>query len=409
MEKIKIFTFGCKANQYDSQVFRELLSRQGYEPVNISYDIALINTCCVTKKAESEARKLIRKLLKDGKRVWVTGCWVEKDDIISLFPDVKTLRREQLYHEVRTFGIRGIENFYGHTRAFVKVVDGCENFCTYCIVPYVRGKIRSRQIDEIVEEIRKLINNGFREIVLTGIDLGSYGKDTGSDLTELIQKISVIEGLARFRFSSIEMFYITDKLLEILVRCKNFCPSFHVPLQSGSSRILGKMGRPYKYHEYKERLNRIKTVFPSAGFSTDIMVGFPGETEQDFEMSINAILECGFLKVHVFPFSPHSQTSASHLPGVVAEKTKKERVLKMIEIANSVSSGVKRSFVGKKNTVLIERRVNEFWTGYTENYIPAMIRSEKNLCGVLIEIYPESTIKLENMEYLCSEKFSILP
>ncbi|HOK79858.1 MAG TPA: MiaB/RimO family radical SAM methylthiotransferase [bacterium] len=409
MEKIRIFTFGCKANQYDGQVFRELLSRQGYEVVDTSYDIALINTCCVTKRAENEARKLTKKLLKNGKTVWVTGCWVEKDDLPSLFPEIKVFRRNQLYYEAKTSGIRGIESFYGHTRAFVKVVDGCENFCTYCIVPYVRGKIKSRQIDEIAGEIRTLIDNGFREVVLTGIDLGSYGKDTGSDLVELIQKISVIEGLARFRVSSIEMFYITDKLLETLVHCENFCPSFHVPLQSGSSRILEKMGRPYKYHEYKERLDKIRSVFPSAGFSTDIMVGFPGETEQDFEMSIKAILECKFLKVHVFPFSPHSQTPASHLPEMISEKKKKERVLKMIEVADLVSSEVKRSFIGKKSIVLIERKINQLWSGYTENYIPAIINSKRNLCGTLVEICPESMMKLENVEYLYSKKFSILP
>ncbi|HOJ30625.1 MAG TPA: MiaB/RimO family radical SAM methylthiotransferase [bacterium] len=408
MKKIKIFTFGCKANQYDSQIFREVLLRQGYETVNTSCDIVLINTCCVTKKAENEARKLVNKLLKNGKRVWVTGCWVEKDNLVSMFPEIKVVHREQLYQQAKIYGIKGIGNFHKHTRAFVKVVDGCENFCTYCIVPYVRGNIKSRQLSEIVEEIKTLVHNGFREIVLTGIDLGSYGRDNGSHLPELIQRISVIEGLTRFRLSSIEMFYIDGKLLNILSCCKNFCPSFHIPLQSGSSKILKEMGRSYTYQQYKNRIDEIRSVFPFAGFSTDIIVGFPGETEQDFEMSINAIVECGFLRVHVFPFSPHPQTPASHLLEILPEKTKKERVLKTIEKANVISREVKGSFVDKKCIVLIEQKIHKFWTGYTESYVPVLVHSEENLCGSLIEMYPQSIMKLNDTDYLYSDRYSIL-
>ncbi len=409
MEKIRFFTFGCKVNQYDSQIFMELLSEQGYQITDENhYDIALINTCCVTKKAEKEAKRLIRKLVDTGKMVWITGCLVEKDDLVSIFSDARIIRRNIFYQQAESKGIDKIKTFHSHMRAFVKIVDGCENFCSYCIIPFVRGKISSRPISKIINEVKVLADNSYKEIVLAGIDLGSFGKDTGENLKDLVKQINEIKGLARFRLSSIEVFHLNEQLLDVLCLCDKFCPSFHVPLQSGSDRILKLMGRPYSFSDYKRKLEQIEARFKNITFTTDIMIGFPGETQSDFDLTLQAISDCKFLKVHIFPFSPHKQTKAASMPENVPDTVKKERLRKAMQFTERISADVKRSFIGKQCDVLVEAKLSDFWFGYSEHYIPVLIDSSEQLSGKILKICPKEIKSFGNTDYLFA-KSSTLP
>ncbi len=402
--RIKIFTFGCKVNQYDSQFYKEFLTHCDNSIVDVHYDVALVNTCCVTKKAEKEAKRLIRKILNQGKEVWVTGCLVEKEELFSIFPAIKVLKRGYLYQKGISSGIDRIKEFQGHTRAFVKIVDGCENFCSYCIVPFVRGRISSRMKDQIISEIQGLVKNSYKEIVLTGIDIGRFGKDTGESFADLIKEINSIDGLQRFRLSSIEVFHISEQLLDVLAVCNKFCPSFHIPLQSGSDRILELMKRPYTFDLYIKKIERIKTYFPLVTFTTDIMIGFPGETEKDFNLTLSSISECKFLKVHLFPFSLHQQTAAAMLPGRVQESIKKERLNRASMIAQKVSLEVRKSFIRKRMKVLIEENIEGLWSGYSEYYIPVIIESSTVSAGEIVEIEPEEILQIQGDTYLFARK-----
>ncbi|MCM8816372.1 MAG: MiaB/RimO family radical SAM methylthiotransferase [Candidatus Omnitrophica bacterium] len=407
MRRIKFFTFGCKANQYDTQLFSEVLSKIGYEIDRYNYEIAIINSCCVTKKAENEVKRLIRKTIDDKKEVWITGCLVEKDNLKAIFPTAKILSREGFYKMAKSLGVYGIKKFLGHARAFVKIVDGCENFCSYCIVPYVRGKISSRSISEIVDEIKALVENSYKEIVLTGIDVGGFGKDTGQSLKKLFEQVNEIEGLYRFRLSSIEVYYLTDEIIQTLRNCWKFCPSFHIPLQSGSDRILKLMKRPYTYDGYRKRIEKIKDVFGDVTLTTDVMVGFPEETEKDFEKTLRAVNECRFLKIHVFPFSLHPQTQAASFDRRVPECVKKERLKMLVKNGEDVAKEVKSGFIGKKCKVLVEEKIENYWFGYSEYYVPVLVDSSEELKGTIVSVIPEKLIEMKNNTYLYTR--TILP
>lgn len=377
-----ILTYGCKVNQYESQLIRENIELNG----NFKEDnIVIINTCCVTDKIEKEIKKKIRKLLKEGKKIYITGCLVKKNS--QLIENT-----ENIIIVDKSFFIANkdkIERFEGHTRCFVKIEDGCDNFCSYCIIPFVRGKVRSRFERDIIEEVNKLVDNGYKEVVLTGINLGCYGKDTGENLISLIENLSKIENLKRIRLSSIEIYYIDENLIDFLKNVEKFCPHFHIPLQSGSDRILKLMGRRYTLSEFIEKLDMIKNKIEKVTFTTDIIVGFPGEKDEDFEMSCYAIEKIGFLKVHVFPYSEREGTKAIYLPEKIKEEIKKERIKRILKVSNMVSKKVKERFIGKKCKILFEKEKNRWWEGYSENYIPFKVKSEKNLKNEILEVIPE--------------------
>ncbi|HPP66375.1 MAG TPA: MiaB/RimO family radical SAM methylthiotransferase [bacterium] len=410
MNTIRIFTFGCKVNQYDSQIFREFFLKKGYQITDSQqYDIAFINTCCVTIKAQNECKKTIKKLLSKGKKVWVSGCMVEKENISNIFPECILMPRQVLFEQALGGGIKTISSFCGHSRAFIKVVDGCENHCSYCIVPFVRGKIRSRRIADIREEIIGLINKFFCEFVITGIDLGAYGKDIGVSLKDLIKEISPIQGLKRLRLSSIELFHISDGLLDVLRSCENFCPSFHIPIQSGSSAILKMMGRSYTKENFTDCIKHIRSIWNNATITTDIMIGFPGETDMDFSDTLSVIEECEFLKVHLFPFSLHKQTSAAKRAFQISEKEKNLRMRQAFVKATDVAISVKKGFIGKRLPVFVEKKMNGLWFGYSNNYIPFLIDTESNLKGKIVNVVGEELVFIGEQTYLLSKEFSILP
>lgn len=370
--KLFIKTYGCKANQYDSQLLLENFKEEGYEVSSYNEaDIVVVNTCCVTGKAEKEGRIFIRKASGEGKKVWVTGCATKRDSFLrKLGVDVYLISDIPLKKRTISF-------FCNHTRAFVKIEDGCDNFCTYCVVPYVRGRSRSRPEEEILEEVKNLCENGYKEIVLTGIDTGAYGRDTGTDIINLLEKLKGISGLERIRVSSIELFYLTDKICDYLVSSEIFCPHLHIPLQSGSDRILKMMGRKYKFSEYKERIEwiRERDTENRFTFTTDIMVGFPYEDDNDFSLSVKAVEEIGFLKVHIFRYSRREGTAAFSIGGDVSEGVKKEREKVLKEVADKVSLDIKRQFIDRVLDVLVERKKEGFWQGYSSQYLPVKINA----------------------------------
>ncbi len=383
--EIEFITFGCKVNQYETQLLKENIPFL----YNQNNNVCVINTCCVTSKVEKEIRRIIRKKIREGKEVYLTGCFVnkDKDKIIKDFPEVKIFDKFACFNRTRI-----ISFFEKHTRAFVKIEDGCENKCSYCIIPFVRGKVKTREEKEILEEVKTLAGNGYKEIVLTGVDLGSYGKDNGKKLSDLIEKISKIKGVERLRLSSIEIFHINKEFIDFLSSVEIFCSHFHIPLQSGSDRILKLMKRRYNYSQYLEKIEYIRRKIKNVTFTTDIMVGFPDEKDDDFNDSCKAIEEIKFLKVHIFPFSPREGTEAMLLENKVDWKTKKEREKVLSKIAENSRKKVMSDFLSKNLSVLIEKKEGNFWTGYSENYIPFLISSRENLKNEIISVKGEEIV-----------------
>ncbi|MGC8976604.1 MAG: MiaB/RimO family radical SAM methylthiotransferase [Candidatus Ratteibacteria bacterium] len=382
---VEILTFGCKVNQYESQLIKENIE------MNENFkdgDIVVINSCCVTEKVERDVKKKIKKLLKEKKKVYLTGCLVEKNGIKDEIAGVKIIKKEEFFKYKNR-----ISNFDSHTRAFIKIEDGCENFCSYCIIPYVRGNVRSRSQNDIIDEINCLAERGYKEIVLTGIDLGAYGKDIGTDLISLIEKIERIGNVKRIRISSIEIYYINEKLIDFLKFCEKFCPHFHIPLQSGSDRILNLMRRRYTFDDYYRKIEMIKEKIENVTFTTDIMIGFPGEKEDDFEKTCNAVEKIEFLKLHIFPYSERENTPATKFPEKIDERIKKERFKRLQKIASLSSKKVKEKFIGKNLTVLFERKKEIFWEGYSGNYIPVIVNSQKDLKNQIVNVVPEKILK----------------
>jgi threonylcarbamoyladenosine tRNA methylthiotransferase MtaB len=389
--KIKIFNFGCKTNQYDGQLLQANFEANGWTiATDNDFENVLINSCCVTENAEKEIKHLITKFYREGKKVWLTGCFTGK--FADSFPDIKVFSKNFLLNNYFSSKVYSINKFTSHTRAFIKIEDGCENFCTYCIVPYTRGKIKSRNPGRIINEIKNIIDNGCKEIVLTGTNLGIYGKDINTDLLTLLKQILKIKQLQRLRISSIELAHLSDDILKILSETEKFCPSFHIPLQSGSDNVLKNMARHYKTKDYIETIQKIKSIFPQATFTTDVMVGFPGETDKDFMKTLDLIKKTGFLKVHIFPFSPREKTPAFSYSQQIPEKIKKQRAKIAKEISEEISMKVKERFLNQEFEVLIEEKKGDYWSGHTKNYLPVILKSDKNLHNEIINVKPVKII-----------------
>ncbi|MBN1445359.1 MAG: MiaB/RimO family radical SAM methylthiotransferase [Candidatus Omnitrophica bacterium] len=391
--KFTVKTYGCKVNQYESQLIRENLEKKGFILSSEGEaDAVVVNTCCVTGKAEKEARSFIRKSLGAGKKVWVTGCSVRKDDRLKeMFPSAAFYPDKESFIERELAGLKAVSRFDGHTRAFVKIEDGCENFCSYCIIPLVRGRVKSRLSAEIIAEAGKLALNGYKEIVLTGIDLGAYGRDTGEGLVPLLEKLNGVKGLRRIRISSIEVFHLTDSLVDALLSGELFCPHFHIPLQSGSDRILKLMGRRYSFSDYMNIIENIRKREGKcrAAFTTDLMVGFPGETDGDFRLTCRAVEEAGFIRAHIFRYSKREGTAASLMENQVSGDIKKEREKVLENIVRKVSLGVKRRRIGSVLEVLVERKTECGWEGYSSEYLPVEFSGEGYLINEIVSVMAE--------------------
>lgn len=399
MYKYYIYTLGCKVNSCDSNDISNNLLNLGFSmdtPENA--DIIIVNSCAVTSESVRKARQNISKFKRINKNVFLilTGCASILDEFkdnknVDLISDRNSIIKNIKSRFVTSNISNNIFNFSdlkNKTRFFMKIEDGCENFCSYCIIPFTRGKIKSKKLDEIEYECKNISNLGFKEIILTGINLGKYGKDLKVNLLDAIQIVR--KYFSRIRLSSLEPDTINDDLIDYLSSFSEICPHFHLSLQSGSNRILKKMNRKYDIEFYFDLIEKIRNKFNNVTFATDLIVGFPDENEDDFEKSIDAIRKIKFIKVNVFPFSPRPFTLAEKLKPINGE-LKKYRVKKSIEVAEEISKNEISKFFGKKFNVLFETKEldsdNKFiYSGYSENYIKIRKKSDEDLCNKIQEV-----------------------
>ena len=396
----KIITLGCKVNTYESEIMKELLQNSGYEEVNDNPEVVIINTCSVTNMADSKSKKMVRRYKRENPNTILVVCGCssqnnkdiykemdidillgnkDKSKIVNLINNFKNNHEKYTkFYDDRNleFEDMTINEFKSHTRAFVKIQDGCNNFCSYCIIPYVRGNIRSKDFDKSIDEIKILVNNGHKEVVLTGIHTGSYGTGQNYDLTDLIHEMSKIKNLERIRISSIEITELNDKFLDELKNNKKICDHLHIPLQAGSNEILKKMNRKYDLDYYFDKINTIRNIRPEISITTDVIVGHPYETDELFETTVDTCKKIRFAKIHVFPYSKRDGTPSSRMDHQVDEDTKKERSRKLIQVSNELEKEYNQSFIGKEKKLLVEEYVDGYSIGHTSNFLKLKIDKE---------------------------------
>lgn len=399
--KFNIVTFGCKVNQYESNMMKErMLSSNFFYMENISEaNIIVVNTCSVTNVADKKCLKMIRRIKREypNSILVVAGCSSQnKQEIyenldidilignkdkskidILLKEYIKTHKRYVKFYNDRKLDFEDmLISDYNHIRAFIKIEDGCDNFCSYCIIPYVRGSVRSKNFETVIKEAKLLTQKGHKEIVLTGIHTGHY-MDNDYDLTDLINELSKIEDLLRIRISSIEITELNDKFLNMLSTNKKVCDHLHIPLQAGSDEILKKMNRKYDLKYYEEKIKKIRMIRPDISITTDIIVGFPYETDKLFNETLEFSRKMNFSKIHVFPYSIRLGTSAANMPNQVDESIKKERVKKLMDLSETMEKEYYNKFVGKELDILVEECDNNVSIGHSSNYL--MIRLNEKL------------------------------
>lgn len=418
---VHIITLGCKVNFCESESILGLFLEKGYGlSENIeNADIVIINSCSVTAEADRKARQVTRKARKTNPLcvLVLMGCMPQASSgKLDIFDEVDIVignkDKINIVDKVSQFisdrsKVLDIFNFNkddkfcslpvyevkNRCRAFLKIQDGCNRFCSYCIIPFARGRARSNSLDCVFNDAKSFLNLGFKEIVLVGINLSSYGYDIGSNLCEAIETVCSMDGLYRVRLSSIDPQILTPDVIDRLSKIKKLCPHFHLSLQSGSDSVLKSMNRPYTRNQYINIVKDIKGKIPNATITTDIMVGFPGETEEDFNDTLDIISEAEFLKVHVFPYSMRPGTRAASMKNQISKGVKNIRVKKIIELSSKVTENLLRSSIGKSYCILFEKKdENGFYEGYTENYIPVKIKSDKDLKGKFL------TVKATNVE-----------
>lgn len=407
VKKVGVHTLGCKVNKYDTEAVSKIFTDNGYEIVDFdSYaDIYLINTCTVTNLSDKKSRQLIRKVKKinENSIVIAMGCYAqiapdEVSDIEGVNIVIGTKNRLQILDLIETykkeeiqicivddvlkekeFEKLNIDKIDGMTRAYLKVQDGCNQFCSYCIIPFARGGIRSRDLKDVISETKILAKNGFKEIVLAGIHIASYGKDLDNlELIDLIEKVCEVDGIERIRLSSIEPKIITDEFLKRYFSQEKVCNSFHLSLQSGSDEILQKMNRKYLTDEYELAVKKIREFSPSSAITTDIIVGFPSETEENFEETCEFAKKIKFAKTHVFPYSRKKGTKASEMEEQINNNTKNDRAKILREIGIKYEREFNDKLLNETVEVLIEKETEDFYEGHTKNYVLAKIKKENN-------------------------------
>lgn len=391
--KFNIVTFGCKVNQYESNMMKErMLSSNFFYVENISEaNIIVVNTCSVTNVADKKCLKMIRRIKREypNSILVVAGCSSQnKQEIyenldidilignkdkskidILLKEYIKTHKRYVKFYNDRKLDFEDmLISDYNHIRAFIKIEDGCDNFCSYCIIPYVRGSVRSKKFETVIKEAKLLTQKGHKEIVLTGIHTGHY-MDNDYDLTDLINELSKIDDLLRIRISSIEITELNDKFLNMLSENKKVCDHLHIPLQAGSDEILKKMNRKYDLKYYEEKIKKIRMIRPDISITTDIIVGFPYETDELFNETLEFARKMNFSKIHVFPYSIRLGTSAASMPNQVDESIKKERVKKLMDLSETMEKEYYNKFVGKELDILVEECDNNVSIGHSSNYL----------------------------------------
>ena len=401
MPSVGLISLGCKVNMYETEYLTNILKDRGYtiKDFNDSCDIYIINTCTVTNTSDTKSGKTIRRAKKNNPNAVIVamGCFIEshKDDNFdgidivvgtkdkAKVPDLidKYIKEKEqiinLYKDVPDdFEDMYIENFPGRTRAFVKIQDGCENFCSYCIIPYVRGKCSSKAKDKVLEEINSLVNNGYQEVVLTGIHTGNYGVDINLTFADLLKEIVKIDKLKRLRISSIECTEINDEILEIIKDNKVIVDHLHIPIQSGSDEILKLMNRKYDLAYYENKIKEIRKVRKDISITTDLIVGFPHETPELFEETLKTCERVNFSKIHVFPFSERKGTKAVEMDEKVDQEEKKRRARIVLDLSKKLEIEYFEKFIGKEEEVLIETNKDGYSYGHTGNYLNVKIKGK---------------------------------
>ena len=393
-KKFKIVTLGCRTNQYESQAYRDQLMTLGYSPAEEgeTAEICIVNTCTVTESADSSSRHAIRQLGREheGSQILVTGCFADRQpDVVKNLPGVTHVvsnkEKEELLNKIFTdeeLPEFAIKHFDAHTRAFVKVQDGCNSYCTYCIIPYVRGRSVSRRMEEILSEVKDLIANGFKEIVLTGINVGDFDggmpeSEHPTRLSDLIRAVDKIPGLERLRVSSIDPDEVDEDLADAILNGAKTCHSMHIVLQSGSNVILKRMNRKYTRQVFFDTVEKLRLACPDFTFTTDIIVGFPGETEEDMNDTLDVMKQVKFAKVHMFPYSDRPRTRSALMPNKISPIVMKERKQLILRLAEQCSFELREKYISRRMLVLTESRDEQRpgeILGHTENFLLVRIK-----------------------------------
>ncbi|MGL5676868.1 MAG: tRNA (N(6)-L-threonylcarbamoyladenosine(37)-C(2))-methylthiotransferase MtaB [Cellulosilyticaceae bacterium] len=423
---VSFFTLGCKVNQYDTEAVTELFKEQGYDIVSIDEcaDVYVVNTCTVTHLSDRKCRQILRKTKRlNSESVLVAmGCYAQsagekiKAEVEEVDLIVGTNKRSDIVHMVEAYkagqeasnyveNIMEIDEFEElkigqmdeRTRVYLKIQEGCNNYCTYCIIPYVRGKIRSRKLENVIEEAKRLGDAGFKEIVLTGIHVASYGKDLeDTNLIDAIKEIHKIETIERIRIGSIEPVVVTDEFVGALKELPKLCRHFHLSLQSGCDTVLKRMNRKYTTEAYKASVREIRSIWPDVAITTDIIVGFPGETDEEFEETVNFVKEIGFAQVHIFPFSPREGTVAAKMQDQVDAGIKEKRAKALKQVTEDSADAFKKQHIGATVDVLVEKVEAGIAHGYTSNYLkvefPAEAIEENTLYPIVINQIKDHTL-----------------
>ena len=418
--RVAIVTLGCKVNKYESDAMGEILENNGYDLVAAQdvADIYIINTCSVTNMAEKKSRQMLHRMRRNNEKAIViaVGCYVnaareelEKDEKIDIV--VGNNKKVNILHIIEEYTSKhkvednysdineekDYENFHitnieSHTRAYVKIQDGCNQFCSYCIIPYVRGRVRSRLCEDIICEIEQLVKNGIKEIVFTGIHISSYGIDMEEDmnLLKLICKVAEISGLERIRLGSLEPRIITEEFVSTISKLEKVCPHFHLSLQSGCNKTLARMNRKYTIEEYEEGCKLLRKYYDRPALTTDIIVGFPGETKEEFEDTLAHLKRLNLYEMHIFKYSVRKGTVAEKLENQVPENIKNERSEVLLELSKNNKAAYEASFVGATLSVLFEERVmlgdKEYYTGHSKRYIKCYKESTEDICNTIENI-----------------------
>ncbi len=417
MKKAALHNLGCKVNAYETEAMQEMLEQNGYEivPFQEGADVYIINTCTVTNMADRKSRQMIHKARKMNPEAVVVaaGCYVQtaemqekldpdidivignnkKQDLIRILAEYwkeETLHPEQVEELIDINHTKEYENLTldrtaEHTRAYIKVQDGCNQFCSYCIIPFARGRVRSRKAQDVTDEVRRLAENGYKEVVLTGIHLSSYGMDLEKeeDLLHLIQSVHEVEGIERIRLGSLEPRIITEEFAQTLASLPKICPHFHLSMQSGCDETLKRMNRRYTSAEYFEKCEILRSAFEHPALTTDVIVGFPQESEEEFEITRKFIEKVNFYETHVFKYSKRQGTKAAAMEGQIPELVKGTRSAELIRIGKEHKKAFESWYIGKEIAVLfeeeIERDGQKIWVGHTREYIKVALQSDENL------------------------------
>lgn len=398
--------YGCKVNQYETNAMKQKFIDNGYKIVNFeeTADIYIVNTCTVTNMADRKSRQILRrpKQINPNSLLVIVGCYVqvgkkelekieeidlilgnnEKNNIVEYVEKYK--EKQSIVSDInnqKEYKDFGETTYTEKVRAFIKIQDGCNNFCSYCIIPFARGRVRSRKIENVVSEITDIAKKGIKEVVITGIHIASYGIDFDEKigLIDLLEKINKIDGIERIRLGSLEPKLITEQFIEKLIKLEKICDQFHMSLQSGCDETLKRMNRRYTTQDFEKGVKILRNAYPNSLLTADIIVGFPGETEEEFNTTYDFLKKIGFYKIHTFKYSKRKGTIAEKMPNQISNKLQEERSKKIIELSNEMQNKYNNSYIGKKVKVLFEEKQEEEYKGHTSNYMLIRVRTEEDL------------------------------